>query len=312
MLKIFLTVLTLLTFGFVDAQFNIFDDCIAGCEQIYEACTVKSGSCSIFEYYILFLNDTWLNNATEFVAVADEICLNGTFNGTQVICDSYVKDLIECIAYSDCWTAPYTTAFDSSCSYYAQVVTNVTVVTELSVYEICFAPWDAYFNNLFGGSYLSVEVDFLNSSCAFNYTYFDWNNSVYVIGGGGSEEVNITLTFELTLTFYSEYSYGEFIGSINGTSLVYLFGNGSFLNSTWIGLGGYVTECCDILYANTQSSFIDTICEPMSAPATTSEGPASASTTTKSSSSHHSSALSIKPFFNFMIVSIVLISKYIF
>jgi len=297
MLKTILTVLSVLTLGHAAFIVNIFEDCIGDCEEIYLACNQKSSSCSLFESYFVLKNNTWLNSTAQFIEVANNTCFNGTVNGTHVLCDFFVDDLIECIQYSSCWTFVATTPYSSDCGYYSQITANVTVTTSLTEYEICFAPWDTYFNNIFGGS---SEISYLYNNCTFNYAYIDWSNST--VGQGPSVTYqNITISFLLNLTFYSEYAYLEFIGSVNGTNLGWLFGNSSFLNSTWLYFSNLTTVCCQELSFINGTGILDLICAPYtetSAPATTSRH-------------HHSSALSIKPFFNLMIVSMILIFTYI-
>jgi len=351
MLKIFLTVLTLLTLGFVEAQVNIFDDCIVDCADLYEVCISKDEACLYFEDYFVLGNHTWFKNSTEFIEFAEEICEYGSFNGTQIVCGVFVKDLIECIAYSSCWnnnTGPY----NSDCTYYAQVVTDVTVVTQLPELEICFEPWEALFGFLFDDSHCGVEVNFLNNNCAFNYSNFEWNNSLYSNDSGGES----TISFQLTLTFYSEYSYVEFVDNMDGTDVSTLFGSSLTLNETFIYATPFTTECCTDLSSVEGTGDLDIICVPATA-STTGSGGETTGTTTQSvtttqnsasttalqasttaqqasttaqqaatttqltattqesattTQSHKSGAISIKPFFNFMIIFLILIFAYMF
>jgi len=301
MLKQVLSMLSVVALGIVAGSPNIFTDCTNNCEQIYEACNKKSGSCTYFETYFSLSNlSTNFNTSQDFIVYADDYCLNATLNGTSYVCDVFVKDLIDCIAYSNCWYNMSTTAYSSNCDYYASVTTNVTVTSSLNEYELCFANWDSYFGDLFGGTYVSTSVNFLYDNCTFNYSLLNFSTVNYSTAGSS---VNITVTFELSLTFYSEYSYYEFIDSLNGSTVGYIWSNSSYLNYTWLGVNPFVTECCNVLSYSSGTDVLDYICT------TAQETTGGGQTTTGGGQGKHNGAVSNKPFiFNFILISIILFS----
>jgi len=251
---------------------DIFNECAYDCPLQQDACDTASADC---ENFVLFFQNYDLtssfSSSGSFYSYALSYCDNNlTGNGTMYGCDNITYVYIDCIAASSCWIS--TTAYSSNCTTYATVVANfIAISTTQTAMALCSAPWDAYFDSLLGGSYISVDLNYNSENCGsyrrallqggmggvlngtnstYNYNWtISYNGSDYFPNGtfyhnGTHFNVTSYAFFEVTMYFFSDSSYHYLLELLSNNWLISAFDSMGYLANTWLFPGCLETECC--------------------------------------------------------------------
>jgi len=214
--------------------------------------------------------------------------------------------MIDCIESSSCWIS--TTSYSADCDYYATITANFSAYSSIqSQKTLCAARWDSFFDTYLGGEYVTVTVAYDVASCGKHRRALlagpgeshgeTKSESKSEHSEGGSTTTKATVNMQITVDFYSAYSYSVFYNYLSTETLISGFDSSGYVANTDITITCLTTKCCTSNVGLCTHSYDVTLCNQTAPPT---PAPTLAAKT--------SSAMTNKTFilFNFIIINVIL------
>jgi len=288
---------------------DVITDCTYDCLIDYDTCESKSGECRNFiKYFSNATRSSSYATSSDLEAAIVSYCLH--YNTTTLmnysICDNATVTLAKCMVGASCWMS--TTEYSVACPYYATAVANFTATSSSqSIKTLCASNWAQFFDNLLGGTYVTVSASLDAAQCGHHRRALlaekgEISSESFSESESKTGESSNTLHFQITIYFYSEAAYNVFYTLLVNEDLITTFTNDDFIGETAISITCLTTTCCDKTSGSCTTEYDNVLCNATATTTTPAPTPATFS----------SDAMSNKPFIFVFVLVCTALCTYLF